>query len=70
MIGQMAKAGAPADAVRFSQELYKGSHGEFGVMTGFKEESPVSFAWVTYPLRANTNYGLLLVNGQPRILNI
>lgn len=70
MIGQMAKAGAPADAVRFSQELYKGSHGEFGVMTGFKEESPVSFAWVTYPLRANTNYGLLLVNGQPRIINV
>jgi hypothetical protein len=70
MIGQMAKAGAPADAVRFSRELYTESHGEFGVMTGFHEESPVSLAWVTYPLRANTNYGLSLVNGQPRIVNV
>jgi hypothetical protein len=70
MIGQMADAGAPADAVRFSRELYKENHSEFGVMTGFQQESPISFALVTYPLRANTNYGLLLVNGQPRILNI
>jgi len=70
MIGQMAKAGAPADAVGFTRELYKESHGEFGVMTGFHEEGPVAFAWITYPLRANTNYGLLLVNGQPRIVNV
>jgi hypothetical protein len=70
MIGQMARAGAPDDALRFSRELYKENHGEFGVMTGFHEASPVSFAWITYPLRANTNYGLLLVNGQPRILNV
>jgi len=70
MIGQMAKAGAPADAVRFTRELYKESHGEFGVMTGFQDEGPVAFAWITYPLRANTNYGLLLVNGRPRIVNV
>jgi hypothetical protein len=72
MIGQMAKAGAPADAVQFTRELYKQSHGEFGVMTGFHDESPsrLAFAWITYPLRANTNYGLLLVNGQPRIVNV
>jgi hypothetical protein len=70
MIGQMAKASAPADAVRFTRELYKESHGEFGVMTGFQDEGPVAFAWVTYPLRANTNYGLLLLNGRPRIINV
>jgi hypothetical protein len=70
MIGQMAKVGAPADAVSFARELYKESHGEFGIMTGFQEEGPVAFAWVTYPLRANTNYGLLLLNGQPRIVNV
>lgn len=70
MIGQMAKAGAPADGVRFTRELYKQSHGEFGVMTGFQNEGPVAFAWITYPLRANTNYGLLLVNGKPRIVNV
>jgi len=70
MIGQMAKAGAPEGAVQFTRELYKQNHGEFGVMTGFQGEQSVAFAWITYPLRANTNYGLLLVNGQPRIVNV
>lgn len=70
MIDQMTKAGAPADAVSFTHELYKQNHGEFGVMTGFQDEGPVAFAWITYPLRANTNYGFLLLNGQPRIINV
>jgi len=70
MIDQMAKAGAPAAAVSFTRELHKQSHGEFGIMTGFQNQSPVSFAWVMYPLRANTNYGLLLVNGRPPIINV
>jgi len=70
LIGQMSRAGAPAAAVSFTRELSKQSHGEFGIMTGFQNESPVSFAWITYPLRANTNYGLLLVNGRPPIVNV
>jgi hypothetical protein len=70
MIELMAKAGAPADAVSFTRELYKQSHGDFGVMTGFQNQAPVAFAWITYPLRANTNYGLLFVNGQPPIINV
>ena len=70
MISQMVKAGAPADAVNFTRELYKQSHGEFEIMTGFQNEGPVAFAWITYPLRANTNYGFLLVNGKPRIVNV
>lgn len=70
MIDQMAKAGAPADAVGFTRELFKQSHGEFGVMTGFQNQAPIAIAWITYPLRANTNYGLLLVNGKPPILNV
>ena len=69
-ISQMAKAGAPADAVGFTRELYKQSHGDVGIMTGFQPVGPVDFAWITYPLRANTNYGLLLVNGEPRIVNV
>jgi hypothetical protein len=67
---QMAKAGAPTAAVSFTRELYKQSHGEFGIMTGFQKQSPADFAWVTYPLRANTNYGPLLVNGEPPIVNV
>lgn len=70
MIGQMAQVGAPVTALSFTRELYKESHGEFGIMTGFQDEGPVAFAWVTYPLRANTNYGLLLLNGQPQIVNV
>ena len=70
MTREMVKAGAPADTVSFTRELYKQSDGEFGIMTGFHDEGPVAFAWITYPLRANTNYGLLLVNGEPRILNV
>jgi len=70
LIGQMAKAGAPADAVSFSRELSKHSHGEFGIMTGYQNQAPVAFAWVNYPLRATNNYGLLLVNGKPPMVNV
>lgn len=70
VINQMAKAGASADAVAFTRELYKQSHGEVGIMTGFQAVGPADFAWITYPLRANTNYGLLLVNGHPAIVNV
>jgi hypothetical protein len=70
LIDQMAKAGAPSAAISFTRELYKQSHGEFGVMTGFQKQSPVALAWVMYPLRANTNYGLLLVNGRPSIVDV
>jgi hypothetical protein len=70
IISQMAKAGASADAVSFARELYKQNGGDVGIMTGFQAVGPVDFAWVTYPLRANTNYGLLFVNGKPEIVNV
>ncbi len=70
VIDHMAKAGASADAVSFTHELYKQSHGDVGIMTGFQAVGPVDIAWITYPLRANTNYGLLLVNGKPQIVNV
>lgn len=70
IIGQMASAGASADSVQFTRELYKETHGNLGVMTGFHDEGLVAFAWITYPLRANTNYGLLLLNGLPRIIDV
>jgi hypothetical protein len=69
-IDQMAKAGASADAVNFTRELTRQNHGDIAIMTGFQRVGPVDIAWITYPLRANTNYGLLLVNGQPRIVNV
>lgn len=68
-IAQMSKAGAPAGGVAFSQMLYKGSNGDVGILTGLHPVGPVDVAWITYPLRANTNTGLLLVNGSPEIVN-
>jgi len=70
VISQMAKGGASADAVSFTRELYKQSGGDVGIMTGFQAVGPVDFAWISYPLLANTNYGLLLVNGKPLIVNV
>lgn len=68
LIAQMAKAGAPANAVQFAREVFK-LDGEVGIMSGFNKVGPVDVAFVTYPFRANPSYGLFLVNGQPRMIN-
>jgi len=69
-INQMSKAGAPPAAVAFTQELQKQSKGDVGIMSGFDKVGPVvDVAFITYPLRANTNNGLLFINGTPRIIN-
>jgi hypothetical protein len=70
LIDQMSKAGAPTPVLSFTRELFVQSHGDFGIMTGFQSQGPLGIAWITYPLRANTNYGLLLVNGQPAVVNV
>jgi hypothetical protein len=67
--GQMAKSGASDDAVSFTRTLFRGNGGDVGILTGFQAVGPVDLGWVTYPLRANTNYGLLLLNGKPKIVN-
>jgi hypothetical protein len=69
-INQMSVAGAPADAVGFTRILSQQSDGEIGIMTAFQKTGRVDMARVLYPLRANDNYGLLLVNGEPPILNV
>jgi hypothetical protein len=69
-IDQMSKAGAPAGAVSFARKLYQQSDGQVGIMTEFHPVGPVDEARVMYPLRANDNYGLLLVNGDPPILDV
>ncbi len=69
-INQMQAGGASPQAVAFTRELYKVSGGDVGIMYGFHKVGPVDIAWVNYPLRANTNDGLLFVNGQPPIINV
>ncbi len=68
-VAQMSKAGAPPAAVAFTQTLLQQSGGDFGIMSGFNAVGPVDVAFVTYPLRANTNNGILFVNGTPKIVN-
>lgn len=70
-INQMSKAGAPVAAVAFTRMLYDQSEsgGDVGIMSGFHAVGPVDVAFVTYPLRANTNNGILFVNGTPKIIN-
>jgi len=67
---QMAKAGASPASVSFTRELYKQNHGEVGFMTTFQPGTPVDIAWVTYSWRPDHQYGLLLLNGQPGIVNV
>jgi hypothetical protein len=69
-IDEMARSGAPASAVSFTRLLYRESDGQVGIMTDFHPVGPVDAARVIYPLRANDNYGLLLVNGDPSILDV
>jgi hypothetical protein len=68
-IAQMSKAGAPPTAVAFTRTLQSLSGGDVGIMTGFNAVGPVDVAFVNYPLRANTNNGILFVNGSPKIVN-
>jgi hypothetical protein len=67
-INQIAKAGAPPDALKFTRELYK-SNGQVGILEEYKDFGAVGLAWVVYPLRANENDALLLLNGDPKILD-
>lgn len=69
-INQMSAAGAPADAVSFTRLLSQQSDGQVGIMSMFQKYGVVDAAQVFYPLRANDNYGLLLVNGDPKILDV
>ncbi len=69
-IHQMSVAGASTDAVNFTRMLYRQSNGQVGIMSMFKTFSAVDAAQVFYPLRANDNYGLLLVNGNPEVLDV
>jgi hypothetical protein len=69
-INQMSVAGAPADAVSFSRMLFRQTGGQLGIMVAFKHYGAVDAAQVFYPLRANDNYGVLLVNGDPGLLDI
>jgi hypothetical protein len=68
LINQMTKAGASAGALAFTRELFQ-LNGKVGILSGFNKVGRVDVAFVTYPFQANSSHGLLLVNGQPQMVN-
>lgn len=65
----MANAGAPPEAARTTRLIYK-ALGEVAIVTDFKPAGPVDMARVQFPLRATDKAGLLLVNGDPKVLDV
>jgi hypothetical protein len=68
-MNQIASSAPPA-AASFSRMLFEQPSGNVGIMTAFKDYGPVDAAQILYPLRANDNYALLLVNGDPNFIDV
>lgn len=64
-VTRMKDANASPEALAFTTALQKE-----GYMRAFRAAGRVSIAAVTYPFRANENEGLLLVNGEPAIVDV
>jgi len=69
-MNQLAAQGEPPDAVTFTRWLYDHFDQNLGIMTAFRSYAPVDAAQVMIPLRANDNDALLLVNGDPSVVNV
>jgi hypothetical protein len=61
----MQKHGASPQAVAFARLT-----DNTGYLRALRKVEPVDIAYVAYPFRANTNYGYLLVNGDPPMVNV
>jgi hypothetical protein len=64
-ISFMEKSGASPQAVAFAKFI------DMRVfLRSFRETGPVDIAYVAHPFRANENYGYLLVNGDPTMIDV
>jgi hypothetical protein len=61
----MQEHGASPQAVAFAKLT-----DNTGYLRAFRKVGPVGIAYVAYPFRANTNYGYLLVNGDPPMVDV
>lgn len=59
LVGAMRRSGASAGAIAFTQKLIASDNP--GYVSGWKQVGPVGVATITYPFRANTNEGSVLV---------
>jgi chagasin family peptidase inhibitor I42 len=64
-VKEMKKAKAPAAAVEFSKQL-----GEPGFVREFKAAGPVDIAYVMFPYRANEQLSVLILNGEPPMVDV
>ena len=62
---RMKAAGASAEALAFTHAIHDG-----GYMQAFRPVGPVAVASVMYPFRANENSALMIVNGQPAVIDV
>jgi predicted secreted protein len=63
--GQMKAAGASPEALAFTHALHDG-----GYMQAFRQVGQIAVASVMYPFRANENSALLIVNGEPAVVDV
>jgi predicted secreted protein len=61
----MASFGASPEAVSFTR-----SFGAGAFIRKFRETGRVDVAYIVYPFRANENYGVLLLNGEPSVVDV
>jgi predicted secreted protein len=64
-IEAMQNMGASAEAIAFTR-----SFGSGVFVRKFREAGRVDVAYIAYPFRANENYGVLLANGDPRVIDV
>ena len=69
-IDRMAAAGASSAAVDFARMMYYMTDHDAVVVTDFHKSGPVDVIKVSYPLRKTNTVGMLLVNGDPPILDV
>jgi predicted secreted protein len=61
----MKESGASTEAVAFARRMENEAW-----MRAFRDTGRVDIAYVTYPFRANENQGLMLVNGDPDLIDV
>ncbi len=64
-VGVMGKLGASSQALAFARRMDNSAY-----LREFRDTGGVDVAWIFYPFRANENYGCLLVNGEPPIIDV
>jgi hypothetical protein len=69
-IDRMSAAGASNEAVDFARMMYYQTDNEVMIVTDIHKSGPVDVVKVSYPLRTANTVGMLIVNGDPPVLDV